>query len=205
MCIGVLDVRAHSLSCDLMVKRGNPRWDFYLTKREPTGLFWKERTDTLSFIPVIASTSGRLHIELVFLFYHRHIGNRFFKTSGVQLPQSTSGQFHDRRSVFSSEFKSKVGNILTKDEPLRISLNIDDKPITSKSHTHPSHSTSSRLLTSSPLDIPVPNGTQSLSHFIINKVLFLKVDYLMRRCCCHGNRAPGRFVENRRVFKNLGG
>jgi hypothetical protein len=43
-------------------------------------------------------------------------------------------------SAFSSHLMSKVGNILDKSASLRINLNIDDTPITSKSHTHPSHS-----------------------------------------------------------------
>ncbi len=64
---------------------------------------------------------------------------------------STSGclhsdQFHFRHTVFSSQFKSKVGNILAKAAALRITLNIDGTPIDSKSHTHPSHSQNSRLL-----------------------------------------------------------
>jgi hypothetical protein len=51
---------------------------------------------------------------------------------------------------FSSQFKSKVVNILTRiSSGLRITLNIDGTPIPSKSHTHPSHSQTSRLLTSS--------------------------------------------------------
>jgi hypothetical protein len=33
-----------------------------------------------------------------------------------------------------------VGNILDKDSSLRINLNLDGVPVTSKSHTHPSHS-----------------------------------------------------------------
>ena len=43
-----------------------------------------------------------------------------------------------------SQFKSKVGNILAKAAVLRITLYIDGTPITSKSHTHPSHSQTSR-------------------------------------------------------------
>jgi hypothetical protein len=63
-------------------------------------------------------------------------------------------------SVFSSHLKSKVGNILAKVAALRITLNIDGGPITSKSHTHPSHSQTSRLLTSSlSLGVPVPRVT----------------------------------------------
>ena len=65
--------------------------------------------------------------------------------------------------LFSSMFKSRVGNILTKGTDLRINLNIDGSKITSKSHTHPSHSQTSRLLTSSlSLGVPVPRPTQCM-------------------------------------------
>jgi hypothetical protein len=61
------------------------------------------------------------------------------------------------RVVFSSHLKSKVDNILVKAAVLRINLNIDGSPVASKSHTHPSHSQTSRLLTSSLfLGVPVP-------------------------------------------------
>jgi hypothetical protein len=70
----------------------------------------------ISFMPAIASTSGRLHSEfvrLLFLQAHRET-DRFFAASGVQLAQCNSGLFHFRRTVFSSQFKSKVGSTLTK-------------------------------------------------------------------------------------------
>jgi hypothetical protein len=87
----------------------------------------------------------------------------FFEASGVQLAQSNCGQFHYRRAVFSSQLNSKVGNILAKAAALRIVLNIDGAAIASKSHTHPSHTQPSRLLTSSPsLGVPVPRATQCM-------------------------------------------
>jgi hypothetical protein len=55
-----------------------------------------------SFIPVIVSTSGRLHsefIRLLFLQAHRET-DRFFATSGVQPPQSDRGLFHFLRVTF---------------------------------------------------------------------------------------------------------
>jgi hypothetical protein len=85
-------------------------------------------------------------------FYsHRLIGNLtdFFSVSGVHLPQTDNGIFHYLRMTFSDQFKSKVGLTLTKAADLRITLNVDGTPIISKSHTHPSHSQTSRLLTSS--------------------------------------------------------
>jgi hypothetical protein len=62
------------------------------------------------------------------------------------------------------QLKSRVGLALDKVVTLRITLNLDGVPITSKSHTHPSHSKTSRLLTSSlSLGVPVPRLS---SHFI---------------------------------------
>jgi hypothetical protein len=60
-----------------------------------------------SFMPSIASTSGRLHSEFVrLLFLQAHWEtDRFFASSGVQLAHSTSGLFHFRREAFSSQLK----------------------------------------------------------------------------------------------------
>jgi hypothetical protein len=117
---------------------------------------------SVAFMPTIASTSGRLHSEfvrLLFLQAHRET-DRFFVASGAPLSQSTSGQFHFKRSAFSSQLRSKVGNILAKTEALRITLNVDGAPVVSRSHTHPSHSQTARLLTSSmSLGITVPRTT----------------------------------------------
>jgi hypothetical protein len=107
--------------------------------------------NTVSFMSDIPSTSGRLHnefVRLVFLQDHRET-DRFFTGSGVLSTQSDRGFFHYHRSVFSDQFKRKVGLDLAKTAALRITLNLDGAPIISKSHTHPSHSQTSRLLTSS--------------------------------------------------------
>jgi hypothetical protein len=69
------------------------------------------------------------------------------------------------RVAFSSMLKSKYGNILDKGDTLRITLHLDGSSITCQSHTHPSHSQTSRLLTSSldnwtnltnPRDVHIP-------------------------------------------------
>ena len=90
--------------------------------------------------------------------------DRFFAVSGVHFPQTNSGLFHFRRAAFSSQLKEKVGNTLVKAAVLRLSLNIDTgEPITSRTHTHPSHSQTSRLLTSSlSSGVPVPRATQCM-------------------------------------------
>jgi hypothetical protein len=101
-------------------------------------------------------------VLLLFLQDHRET-DRFFAASGVQLVQSTIGQFHYRHMAFSSHLKSKIDNILDKAAALRITLNIDGVPIASKSHNHPSHSQTSRLLTSSlSLGVPVSRATQRM-------------------------------------------
>jgi hypothetical protein len=82
----------------------------------------------------ISSTSGRLHSEfvrLLFLQTHRET-DRFFAVSRVQSAQSTSDQLHFRRAAFSHHLKSQVGLDLAKAVALRINLNIDGSPITSK-------------------------------------------------------------------------
>ncbi len=120
----------------------------------------------VSFMPTIASTSGRLHSEfvrLLFLQAHRETDRFFFETSGVQLPQTQRDMFHYRRAAFSVQLKRKVGLALVKAAALRINLNLDGASIASKSHAHPSHSQTSRLLTSSlSLGAPVPRPTQCM-------------------------------------------
>ena len=119
----------------------------------------------VSFMTTIASTSGRLHSEfvrLLFLQDHRET-DRFFASSEVQLAQTQRGMFHFRRAAFSAQLKAKVGSTLAKAVALRTNLNIDGAPITSRTHTHPSHSQTSRLLTSSlSLGVPVPRATQCM-------------------------------------------
>ncbi len=117
---------------------------------------------TLSpFMSVIVCTSGRLHSEpvcLLFLQVHRET-DRFFADSGVQLAQLDRDQFHYHRVAFSSQIKSKVGNILGKVAVLLVNLIIDGAPLVSRSHTHPSHSQTSRLLILFlSLGVPVPRS-----------------------------------------------
>ena len=121
--------------------------------------------NTVSFMPAIASTSGRLHSEFVRLLFvqaHRDT-DHFFAASGVQLAQPNSGLFHFSRAAFSAQLKEKVVSTLVMAATLRVNLNIDGAPITSTTHTHPSHSQTSRLLTSSlSLGVPVPRVTQCM-------------------------------------------
>jgi hypothetical protein len=112
------------------------------------------------------------------LFHSCRVTDRFLEGSEVQLALT---KFQVRRAAFSSQFKSKVGNILAKaaspfcllwiiktrvkDEmyecrwtTLRIKKKYRQSTyITSRLHTHPSHTQNSHLLTSSlSLGVPVP-------------------------------------------------
>jgi hypothetical protein len=75
-----------------------------------------------------------------------------------QIAQSTSGLFHYRR--------------------------IDDTLITSETHTHPSHSETSRLLTSSlSLGVPVPRTTQCTNFSSLIHLSFLSLSLTPPRVC----------------------
>jgi hypothetical protein len=103
-------------------------------------------------------------------YSYRLIGKLFaflqfqeFSLRNPPVEKSTCGLFHFLRAAFFSHLKTKVGSTLVKTEALRINLNIDGAPITSRTHTHPSHSQTSRLLTSSlSLGVPVPRATQCM-------------------------------------------
>jgi hypothetical protein len=132
---------------------------YYLLK----SLLQQETAECGIILPAMVSTSGRLHSEfvrLLFLQTHRET-DRFFIVSGVQSAQSTSGQFHFRRTACPQHLKGKVDLTLVEAAAFRVNLNLDGASIASKSHTHPSHSQTSRLLTSSlSLGFPVPRPTQ---------------------------------------------
>ncbi len=101
--------------------------------------------NTVPFIPRMVSTSGRLHSEFVrLLILQTHRETDRFSTSAARL------SFHN----------SKTGLVwvsLRRHLYVSTNLNIDGTPITSRTHTLPSHSQTSRLLTSSlSLGVPVP-------------------------------------------------
>jgi hypothetical protein len=108
------------------------------------------------------SPSDKIRKYFIFLQSHRET-DRFFTSSGVLSPQSDRGFFHYHRAPFSDHLKNKVGLTLAKTTSLRITVNLDGAPITSRTHTHSSHSQTSRLLTSSlSLGVPVPRATECM-------------------------------------------
>ncbi len=131
---------------------------FFFLPRKKLADYKNRPSNSNSFMPAVATTSGRLlceRLRIVFLQAHRETDE--FAASGVEHAQHNQDQFCFRRAAFYSQLQSKVGNILTKTTALRINLNIDGAPIASRAHTHPSHSQTSRLLfTSLTLGIPFP-------------------------------------------------
>jgi len=90
-------------------------------------------------------------VSLWEFYFGRLIGK---PTSFLQLQKLRLRKYHQdffrfRHHVVYSLLKYEVGNVLAKDRALRINLNTDGAPTASYTHTHPSHSQSSRLLSPS--------------------------------------------------------
>ena len=104
--------------------------------------------------------------------------DRFFVASGNELAQYNQDTLHFRRAACYSQLKSKVGNILAKATAMCVNLKIDDAPIASRSHSHPSHlihpSQTSRLLsTCLSFAIPYPLSTYCVRDFSILQLYLL--------------------------------
>ncbi len=103
--------------------------------------------------------------------FHRCVHRDRTGTTG---PASVATPLKLRRAAVSSQLKTRVDNILGKTTGLRITLNIDGTPTVSRSHTHPSDSSTSRLLTSSlSLGVPVRRVTQCMRVVQIPHLQFL--------------------------------
>ena len=77
-----------------------------------------------------------------------------------QLAQNTHlDTFHFKRAAFYNGIKSKVGLVLAKAAPFRITLNLDGAPIPSRACTHLSHNNNSRLIsTALSHHVPLPHA-----------------------------------------------
>ena len=105
---------------------------------------WGSRCDPtlnghLHYLNDIDRSRNETAVDKIRKYFCDFYSDRFFPVSGVHLPQPHSG-------LFSSHLKSKVGSTLAKTETLRVNLNLDGTSITSRTHTHPSHSQTFRLL-----------------------------------------------------------
>ena len=72
----------------------------------------------------------------------------FALVSGFQLAEHNRGQCHFRNAAFSSQLEGMVDGALTRVSVLRVGLGVGGTTIASGSCGHPSHSWTSRLLTS---------------------------------------------------------
>ncbi len=121
----------------------------------------------ISFIPDIASTSGRLHSEfvcLLFLQAHRESVTAFWNLQEfifhiLPVDSSTTAA---RRSTVNLGRRLTIFSLRLQHYGW-ITFDIDGEPLVSRSHTQSSHSQTSRLLTSSlSLGVPVPRTTQCI-------------------------------------------
>ena len=113
-------------------------------------------------MPMVASTSGRVHSELarlLFLQAHRET-TKYFEAHGRQLAQNTHlDSFHFKRAAFYNAIKSKVGLVLAKAAALRNTFNLDGAPIPARAYAHPSHNTNSLLIsTALSHHVPLPHA-----------------------------------------------
>ena len=150
------------------------RVSFYFPKRK--------RVNTLALVSISSVSNSRERtVGCSSNCVHAEIGSNFtLSIFRSWWPFFLLDWTHFRHVVFSSQLKSKVGNILVNTETLRNTLNINGTPIPSRSHTHPSHTQNSRLLSSSlSLDVPVVRATQCIRDVQINPSTVLTFSLLL--------------------------
>ena len=83
---------------------------------------------------LIASTSGRIHCELLrLLFLHAHRETmRFFEIFEDVHAQPHTSRFTYRRAAFFNTLKSKIGLMVARAAALRTNINIDGRPLATK-------------------------------------------------------------------------
>jgi hypothetical protein len=108
------------------------------------------------FMPAVATTSGRLHCELVrvvFLQAHRETEKSKKTLSSLQLQElsmrTTTRTCSGSAALLSTPSSNLMFAISSRRPVLRINLNIDGASMPSYTYTHPSHSQTSRLLSPS--------------------------------------------------------
>ncbi len=103
-------------------------------------------------------------------------------------------------SLSLSRVESRVGLSLPKVETLHIILNIDGTTITCKSHTHPSHSQTSRLLTST-LSLGVPRPLMPPLTLICSTSMF--PSYIPKTCSMITDRSGSTHSSSLRPIDSL--
>src|SRR6056300_162548 len=119
--------------------------------------------NSTSFMPGVASTSGRLHCELLRLLLiqaHRET-EKYCRLFGVPA-QTNQDSFRYKRAAFYSAIKGKVGLIFAKAAALRININTDGSPVAmGRTHINTSH-IHRTLLTSSPPPFRITSSLPAL-------------------------------------------
>ena len=92
---------------------------------------YRDHRRQLDFLPAIASTSGRIHCELLrLLFLHAHRETtRFFEIFDDGHAQPYTSRFTYRRAAFFNTLKSKIGLMVARAAALRTNINIDGRPL----------------------------------------------------------------------------
>ena len=90
---------------------------------------YRDHRRQLDFLPAIASTSGRIHSELLrLLFLHAHRETtRFFEIFDDGHAQPYTSRFTYRRAAFFNTLKSKTGLMVARAAALRTNINIDGR------------------------------------------------------------------------------
>jgi len=79
----------------------------------------------ISFLPAIASTTGRLDADFLrLLFWHAHRESEEFSRLTGQLAQPNPDAVHSKRAAFFNSLKSKIGHIVAKASAMRVNLNL---------------------------------------------------------------------------------
>ena len=92
---------------------------------------YRDHRRQLDFLPAIASTSRRIHSELLrllFLHAHREM-TRFFEIFDDGHAQPYTPRFTYRRAAFFNTLKSKTGLMVARAAALRTNINIDGRPL----------------------------------------------------------------------------
>jgi hypothetical protein len=132
----------HVVSLDMCLQKG---WSWchwwscyhlYLQFWDQEDVSWLLSLLLYFLVPLVSST-----VSVCEFYFGSLIGTPdppFFCVSRVDLARHNQDMFHFHRTAFYSHLKSVVVNILVKVTGMCVNLDIDDAPITSRSHT-PTH------------------------------------------------------------------
>ena len=120
-----------------LINPGNPDKDLVEKAARKIAKYrelYRDHRRQLDFLPAIASTSGRIHCELLrLLFLHAHRETtRFFEIFEDVHAQPHTSRFTYRRAAFFNTLKSKTGLMVARAAALRTNINIDGRPLPPK-------------------------------------------------------------------------